>query len=285
MQLISHRWLDPLNKNFQYAESSKEAFQNLLERWYWLEFDINFSKDLVPFVFHDKWLTRISNWKEVKLFQNMNRSKIKEYGLPNNCHFTILNDLFQLIEEKQKNWIWSALHLKFQYQGKKLLDILIKIIQDHPKIIEKLFIFDVKIDTAKYLKEKIMNIKLFLSVSHEYDKQRFNNSVWWTLYTKEEAIQNKDLIDWVWLDERDRKDKNWTKKLYTDEVINWFKSLWLKIAIISPELHAKSPWLLWWEFHEDVSIEWRLKDRIKEIKNSQIDYVCTDYLDYYIKNE
>lgn len=281
MQLISHRWLDPLNKDFRYAESSKEAFEKLLERWYWLEFDINFSKDSVPFVFHDSWLTRISNWKDSRLFQDMSWKEIEEYGLPNNCHFILLEELFQLIEQTQKDWIWSALHLKSQYQKKELLDILIRTIQNNSKIIEKLFIFDVKIDTAKYLKETIPNTKIFLSISHEYDKQRFNDSVWWTLYTIEEAIQNKDLIDWVRLDERDRKDKDWEKELYTDEVINWFKNLFLKTAIISPELHAKSPWLLWWESHEDAGEEKNLKKRINEIKNLWINYVCTDYLNYY----
>ena len=281
MRLISHRWLDSLNKDFKYAESSKEAFENLLNRWYWLEFDVNFSKDLVPFVFHDKWLTRISNWKDNRLFKDLGWVEIKKYELQNNCHFITLDDLFQLIENEQKIWIRSALHLKSQYQEKKLLDILIKVIENNPKIIEKLFMFDVKIDTAKYLKEKKSNIKLFFSVSHEYDVQRFNNSVWWTLYTVDEAIQNKNLIAWVWLDERDRKDKYWTKKLHTDEVINLFKDLWLKTAIISPELHAKSPWLLWWEFHEDAETEEILRKRIEEIRNLWVDYMCTDYLDYY----
>ena len=281
MQLICHRWLDPLNKDFKYAESSKEAFENLLERWYWLELDLNFSKDLVPFVFHDKWLARISNWKDNRLFQDMEWEEIEEYGLPNNCHFITLEELFQLIRQIQKKWIWSALHLKSQCQKKELLDILAKVIENNPKIIEELFIFDIKTDTAKYLKEKISNIKVFFSVVHEYDKQRFNGSVWWTLYKIKEAIENKDLINWVWLDEWDRKDKDWKKNLYTNEVINWFKSLWLKTAIISPELHAKSPWLLWWEFHEDAEVERRLKNRIKKIKDLQVDYVCSDYLDYY----
>lgn len=281
MQLISHRWLDPLNKNFKYAESSREAFENLLERWYWLEFDLNFSKDLVPFIFHDKWLARISNWKDNRLFQDIYWNEIKEYKLSNNCHLVTLEDLFHLIEEKQKEWIISSLHLKFQYQEMKLLDILIKLIQNHPKIMDKLFIFDVKFDTAKYLKDKLLKIELFFSVSHKYDQKRFNDSVWWTLYTIEEALENKDFIDWVRLDEWDRKDRGGTKKLYTSEIVNEFKNLWLKVAIISPELHAKSPWLLWQEFHEDVENDEKLRQRIEEIKLLWIDFICTDYLNYY----
>lgn len=281
MQLISHRWLDPLNKDFYYAESSKEAFENLLERWFWLEFDVNFSKDLVPFVFHDSWLSRISNWIDNKDFSDMEWVDIENYMLPNECHFISLEQLFELIENKQIVWIQSALHLKSKFQSKGLLDILIEYIRKYPNIINKLFIFDVKVGTAKYLKDKIPKIQLFFSVSHKYDKERFNDSVWWTLYTIEETIENKDLICWVRLDEWDRKDRNGIKKLYTTEVINEFKSLWLKTAIISPELHAKSPWLLWWESHEDVENDKKLKKRIKGIKSLNPDFICTDYLNYY----
>lgn len=281
MQLISHRWLNPLDKDFYYAESSKEAFENLLDRWFWLEFDINFSKDLVPFVFHDSWLSRISNWEDSREFSNMERVDLENYELPNECHFISLKNLFELIENKQNIWIQSALHLKSKFQWKEPLNILIENIRKYPTIVNKLFIFDVKIDTAKYLKDKLPKIQLFFSISHEYDKERFNDSVWRTLYTLEEAIENKELIDWIRLDERDRKDRDGRKKLYTAEIINQFKSLWLKTAIISPELHAKSPWLLWWESHEDVENDVKLRQRIEEIKLLNPDFICTDYLIYY----
>lgn len=282
MQLISHRWLDPLNNDFHYAESSKEAFENLLERWFWLEFDINFSKDLIPLVFHDSWLSRISNWKDNREFSDVKRVDIKNYKLPNECHFISIEDLFELIENKQRIWIQSALHLKSKFQRKELLDILIENIRIHPNITDKLFIFDVKVDTAKYLKDKLSVIKLFFSGSHNYDKERFNDSVWWTLYTIKEVIENKNFIDWVRLDEWDRKNRNGTKKLYTAEIINQLKSLWLKTAIISPELHAKSPWLLWWEYHDDAENDRKLRQRIEEIKFLNPDFTCSDYLDYYL---
>jgi len=281
MQLISHRWLDPLNHNFHYAESSKEAFENLLDRWYWLEFDINFSKDLIPFVFHDQGLTRISQWKDERTFNNLSWNEIMNISLPNHCHFITLNALFSLIKKRQKIWLKSALHLKSSFQEKKMLDILISTLLQYQNINEKIFLFDVKIDTATYLKKNLPEIELFVSVAHAYDEKRFNNSVWGTLYTIEEAIANKDLIDWVRLDEWDRKDIVWTKKLYTEEVINSFKNAWLKTAIISPELHAKSPWLLWGESHEDVESKEKLQWRIKDVKVLNPDFVCTDYLDYY----
>ena len=83
------------------------------------------------------------------------------------------------------------------------------------------------------------------------------------------------------IDEWDRKDIFWTKKLYTEEVINSFKNAWLKTTIISPELHAKSPWLLWGESHEDAESKEKLQWRIRDFKALNPDFVCTDYLDYY----
>ena len=161
MQLISHRWLDPLNEEFFYTESSKEAFENILERWYWLEIDINFTRDLIPFVFHDSWLKRISNWKDNRNFSDIKWFDIKNYELPNECHFISLETLFELIENNQKVWIQSALHLKSKFQSKELLDILVRHIRKYPNILQKLFVFDVKIDTAKYLKDKLPEIQLF----------------------------------------------------------------------------------------------------------------------------
>ena len=281
MQLISHRWLDPLNSGFKYTESSKEAFENLLERWYWLEFDINFSKDFIPFVFHDEWLNRISGWIDNRCFKNMLWNDIKNISLPNNCHFVELEELFKLIKEKQSSWVFSALHLKSKFQRLDSLDLLVNVVKGVKGLVDKIFIFDVRLETARYLRENNFELKIFLSVSHEYDKMRFNDFVGWTLYTLDEAIENKDIIDWVWLDEWDRKSEKWRKILYSQEIINKLRMSNFEIAMISPELHSKSPWLLWWESHEDARTKEILKDRIVEMINLWVDYICTDYLDYY----
>jgi hypothetical protein len=42
-------------------------------------------------------------------------------------------------------------------------------------------------------------------------------------------------------------------------------------------LHNSSPWLLWWEVHEDV---WNI-ERILEIENLKPDFICSDYISCY----
>jgi len=58
-----------------------------------------------------------------------------------------------------------------------MLDILISTLLQYQNINEKIFLFDVKIDTATYLKKNLPEIELFVSVAHAYDEKRFNNSV------------------------------------------------------------------------------------------------------------
>jgi hypothetical protein len=53
-----------------------------------------------------------------------------------------------------------------------MLDVLKK----YKNIENKIFIFDLKIETAKYIKSINTNIKLFPSVAHEYDIIRYNFS-------------------------------------------------------------------------------------------------------------
>jgi hypothetical protein len=52
---------------------------------------------------------------------------------------------------------------------------MLNILENFKEISEKIFIFDVKIETAQYIKSKNAEIKLFPSISHEYDIQRFNS--------------------------------------------------------------------------------------------------------------
>ena len=47
---------------------------------------------------------------------------------------------------------------------------------------------------------------------------------------------------------------------------------------MAPELHSKSPWLLWWEKHEDSENINKWHSRIKEIIELKPDFICTDYI-------
>ncbi len=279
MQILTHRWLEPLNKEFGYTESSKEAFENQLQRWFWLEFDINFTWDGFAFVFHDADLSRISWWEDKRSFQDLRKEDINSYALWGNNHFIGFEELISCIDKLRKSWEYSALHLKSKYQEEKYIDAMLRILENFPWIEEKIFIFDTKIETAKYIKSKNGKIKLFPSVAHEHDITRYNSCTWWTLLSTSKVLGNKHLFDWVWLDEWDRTDIDWEKKFYNSRVFDIFRKEKLLIWLVTPELHAKSPWLLGWESHQDCKDIDRIKLRIKEIIDLQPDFICSDYLE------
>ncbi len=279
MNIITHRWLEPLNLEFKFTESSSEAFENHLYRWYWIEFDINKSKDNKYFIFHDKWFSRISKWKNNQFFNELDYFEIKKIGKDYWINFILFEDLVWFIIKFHKNNVYSALHLKSTFQDKSTIDYIVWIFNKYD-LYEKIFIFDVKIDTAKYIKSIDKNIKLYPSVAHNYDIERYNKYTWWTLLSLLEVIANKDLFDWVWLDEWDRKNSFGNKKFYSNELFNKLKKLWLKISLVTPELHGKSPWLLWWEIHEDSLNEEILINRINEIKSLNPDYICSDNIQF-----
>ena len=282
MQILTHRWLEPLNNNFNFKESSKEAFENHLQRWFWLEFDISLSKDWKLFIFHDSNFSRITNNKLLTEFKDLEFHKIKNIANKYWYNLMTFEELIKLILKYRKKWEYSTLHLKYKFHNKLVINQIIKFFKKY-KLYDYIFIFDIKLYIAKYIKSIDNKIKLFPSVAHNYDIERFNRCVWWTLLSIDEVKKYKEYFDWVWMDEWDRKDKNKkTKKFYTEENVKIFKDLWLKIWLVTPELHAKSPWLLGNEFHDDCKNIKLLRERFEEIKKLNIDYVCSDYIQYLL---
>lgn len=281
MQILTHRWLEPGNKNFLFDESSQEAFEDHLKRWYWVEFDVNFTQDGYCFIFHDSSLGRISNELDKRAFLQLKKDDIKNVVLPKWGHLISLHNLLEMIELYRNPGEFSALHLKEKFQKQEYLSILMWELRCFPSITEKVFIFDAKIKTAEYLKISLNTCRIFPSVAHPYDIHRYGWCTWNTLYSIEEVIERSDIFSGVWLDEWDRKDFFWkTKKFYTKEVIDLFRGKWFLIALVTPDLHWKSPWLLWWESHEDsVSMD-ALQSRFKEIVDLRPDFICSDHLEY-----
>ena len=174
----------------------------------------------------------------------------------------------------------NALHLKGGFQEKKYLDILLKSLKQNKNVLRKIIIFDVKTDTAKYLKSNLPQIILAPSVAHPYDIERYNVAVKRTLMPIEETIQNRHLFDWVWLDEWDLTGgNNSTKILYNEDNFNTLRKYGFKIALVTPELHATSPNLLGGESHQSAKDVETLKKRINEIIKLKPDAICTDYPD------
>ena len=278
MQILTHRGLEPLNPTFLFSESTKEAFQNHLERWFWLEFDVNFTKDGVCFVFHDSTLKRITNGRDIRDTKDIPWDDIQS-SISKNGTLLTFDDLLLLIDTNRSEWEYSALHLKSKFQNQQQIDSILWSIKKHPWIEKKLFLFDIKLETARYIKSVFPELELFPSVAHAYDIKRYNECTGYTLLSIWDVLDNVWLFSWVWLDEWDKIDENGgIKALYTKEVFSLFRSKWLKIWLVTPELHATSPWLLWSEAHEDAKDIELWKTRMSEVLSLSPDFVCTDYI-------
>lgn len=145
----------------------------------------------------------------------------------------------------------------------------------------KIILFDLKPESAQYIQENTKkHFELAASVAHPYDIDRYNTAVGETLMTVENLLLNP-VFTWAWLDEWDRADKNGgIKSLYSSDIFKKLKDAGIKIAVVSPELHATSPGLLGGESHPDAQNRETLNQRLSEIIKLEPDAVCTDYPDY-----
>lgn len=275
MIIFTHRGLEPSNPNF-FSESSFEAFQNHLKRGFGIEFDVNFTKDGI-IIYHDSNLERLTHGNDKRLFSGLTNNEALKIKLGNGrlCSFTELMELIRNSSSKT-----NALHLKGEFQKPEYFEKILSSLAEYPDLIDRILIFDVKTETAEYLKDKIPSLHLAPSVAHPHDIQRYNSLVSGTLMTVEDALHYKEegLYDWVWLDEWGRTDERGkTKKLCTKEVFDKLRNLGYKIALVTPELHATSPGLLGGESHQDAKDSQTLFARIKEILCLSPDAICTDY--------
>lgn len=280
IHIITHRGLDSTKKDY-FVESSYEAFKDQLKRGYGLEFDLQLTEDSKIVISHDSDFSRISKGKESRAILEMTEEEILNFNF-NGCHIASLSDLFGLIKKYGSKNSIHAIHLKRSSQTKELLDYLLEKINeiDYKNII----FFDTTPETAKYMKERKIDLNIAPSVAHPYDIERYNDAVGGTLMSPEQALSHSDLFNWVWLDEWDRTDENKkTKKFYTKELFEKLRNHGFKIALVTPELHRTSPKLLGGESHPDALNQTRLFDRIKEIISLHPDAICTDYPDQYDK--
>jgi len=256
IMILTHRGLEPDNPGF-YSESSFEAFKSHLDRGFGIEFDPLFLKDKVIVSHRYK---EISDARDIVL----ERGRVAS-----------LAEILDLIAKS--NVRISSIHLKGINQTKEKIDFTIKEIEKR-NIFDKIIIFDLKPEWARYIKNKASHIKLAPSVAHPFDIKRYNRFVGGTLITIEQALDNKEFYDWVWLDEWDTLDENnKRKKLYTKGNFDLLRKAGYKIALVTPELHGTSPGLLGGEAHSDSSSKDLLFKRIKEIISLKPDAVCTDY--------
>jgi hypothetical protein len=194
-------------------------------------------------------------------------------------HLTDLMTLLKVLKEKQRSGQISALHVKSDMQVESKVTAIMQVLIESGIEPEKLIIFDLKPETAEFIKSKWPQFSLSASVSHPYDVGRFNEVVGHTLLTMEEFLSHADIFSWAWLDEWDRRDgTGGDKTLYNKETFNKLRKNGMKIALVTPELHLTTPGQLGGGDHEDGEGE-RLDSRNREIVMLVPDALCTDHPD------
>lgn len=274
LNILTHRGLEPSAQHF-YTESSFEAFRSHIDRGFGIEFDFRLTKDKQIVFWHDQTLSRVLRAGTDLTIFNLTSEELRRITF-DSCHFCFFKSLEPYLENSEAPW--HALHIKSEMQNTESLQYLITYLQNHPRLISKLILFDLKPMVASFLHSQVPEISLAASVAHSFDCLRFSNAVGNTLITLEELEQNKNVFDWAWLDEWDRKGPNGTNKsFYNQKVFDFVRNLGMNIALVTPELHGTSPGLLGGEQHEDSKSLKILFTRIRQIMSLSPNILCTNY--------
>jgi len=266
--IISHRGLEPMCRSF-WSESSFEAFCSHLDRGFSIEFDPMFTTDGIIIV-HDSTTLRLTG--ESLQFKSMSTSQALSVRLERGRMCTLEELLCKI---SLSDTTTNALHLKGDRQTPNNVSRLCKTLGKFPLSLNKLIIFDLRLESAQQIKVCFPNIRLSASVSHESDIKRFNSVVHDTLFSIDQLIEHKSLFEWAWLDEWDLTDK---EPFISSETFIKLRRHGFKLAVVSPELHGTSPGRLANEVHPDsVSIS-KLMLRWEQILGLAPDAICTDYI-------
>ena len=277
--LVTHRGIDvPLGALVGQiiGESTWEAFFVQVNNGYGIEFDLQPMSDDGFAICHDQNLTRISGGLSSALVSELDKSKLNKITLEHG-RLCELDELLNLLSKNSKTT--SALHLKKACQNESLLDLLVDKLNQFPNLLDgRLILFDVIPIAARYLKKSIPNINIAASVSDIYDVQRYGALTGGTLMTIDEVIEQREVYNWVWLDEWDiRNPLGETKSLVTRKIIKLLRANGFKIAVVSPELHATSPALYGNGIHEIGANPEMLKSYWMDLADIDIDLLCTDH--------
>lgn len=276
VSVLTHRGLDPAKENY-FAESSREAFADQIARGFGLEFDLQITADGDFVVLHDQTLARPTGGADTRKITEVTLTELLKADMQGS-HLASFRELIQMIAANPKNPSINAIHIKSKLQEPAYLDKIAEELTGTDT--ERFVLFDLKIPAARHLKAKNAALHLAPSLAHPYDIERYNSAVGGTLLPIEQVIENRDLYDWVWLDEWDRADKDGgSKSLYDKKTFDRLRQAGFKIGLVTPELHATSPGLLGGEAHPDAATAEILENRLKEIVALRPDLVCTDYPD------
>jgi hypothetical protein len=266
--VITHRGLDPARSRY-FPESSLDSFTDHIFRGFSIEFDPFLSSDGYGYVSHDSYIEKDG----IQLhLSSLTSTELDTIGV------TKLVDVFDLISSSDATS--HALHLKGNRQQRPFLEYLVTIFNQREQLRRKILVFDVPISIALDLKRSCPGIQLGASVAHDHDIERYNNCVHGTLVSVEDFLENCSLYDWAWLDEWDTVDASpgqRRKSLISSSLIETLHNRGIKVAAVSPELHATSPGLLGGEFHEDSSSFQKWKNWVVRYIDAGGDALCTDW--------
>jgi glycerophosphoryl diester phosphodiesterase len=285
MQLITHRAIDVDlgdTQGWALQESRWESFLEQIRAGWGLEFDVQLLSDGRFAISHDSSLARIVPGCN-KTLSSLSTDDLRSIAVPNG-RLCSLEELLSLIAECGRSI--SALHLKNHCQEIATLERILDAMS--PKIdslIGRLLIFDAKPQVAAQIMQRFPGLDVAASVAHPFDVLRYGAITGGTLLTPQEVFANRHLYSWVWLDEWDTLGADSVKKTFVNsDSVNFFKNLGLKVAAVSPELHAISPALLGGEKHEDGVDEVRLVRRWQQWSQLGVDALCTDHASWISTN-
>jgi hypothetical protein len=285
MQLITHRAIDVGLGDYlgwTLKESRWESFGEQIRSGWGLEFDVRPLKDGQLAVSHDSTLARIVPGCE-KPISTLTRNEFEAIRA-SGSRLCMLDELMSLIAESRG--AISALHLKNHCHEPAILEKIFEIIKPKIEYLKgRLLIFDATPKVAEQIVQKFPGLDVAASVAHSYDIFRYGAMTGGTLLTAEQAIINKHLYSWVWLDEWDTLDVGGGQKIFVNrESVDLLQDAGFKVAVVSPELHASSPALLGGEAHKDGADEKRLINRWSQLNQLGIDALCTDHASWISEN-
>ncbi len=275
--VLTHRGLEP-DADVQYGESSQEAFFSQLQRGFGLEFDFNITLDQQIVLLHDATLTRLSHGSDHRHVSSISSPDLMTYDLKPG-HVCFWTDLAPQLAKSPSRY--HAFHIKAAFQTPALLDLLAQTLSNWPQLWSKLVLFDLSVAAARQLKAMNKQLQVMASVSHQFDRLRYNQAVGGTLLAESTVLQSDHLYSGVWLDEWDLSDLDGaTKEFITADYIHTWQGRGYLVGVVSPELHATSPGLLGQEAHPDASDPARWRRRLAKILAGRPDMICTDHPEY-----
>ena len=285
MQLITHRGIDVVPGDFHgwtLQESRWESFSEQIRAGLGLEFDVRPLKDGQLAISHDSSLARIVPGCKQPI-SSLTLSEFDAIQAPGG-RLCSLDELLSLIAESGR--AISALHLKSHCHEPVILAKILEILAPRAESLKgRLLIFDATPRVAEQIVQKLPWLDLAASVAHTYDVLRYGALTGGTLLTPGQALDNRHLYSWVWLDEWDTLDVDNGEKIFANrESVELFRNAGFKIAVVSPELHAASPALLGGEAHRDGTDEKKLINRWRQLSQLRVDALCTDHASWITTN-